>query len=444
MLSMNFDNMKAKHPMTIVMEIAEAMQAVFTERADELARETGFIKRQRNMTGSGFVQGLVFAWLAESDARLESLSQSVSNVSVDITRQGLHQRFTAEAAAFLEAVLYESIERVIAAQAIDTGLLGRFDGVYVIDSTIIILPAALESIWQGCEGSALKVSVCWDLVSGRLIEIHLHDAYEHDQNFAFLPANLSSNTIRLCDLGYFKLDVLEQEGQVGRLWVTRYKGGTSIGDLDGQKVDLLELLCQQEDEILDLSVKLGALHQIPCRFIAQRVPGDKLKQRQEQLRRWESRKQKQASPLRWALLAWSIYLTNATTEQLNASEVMLMARVRWQIELLFKLWKDVIDIDDWRSEHPWRILCEVYAKLIACIVQHWLMLAGGIHALDRSMTQATPVIQHWAWALAYALTDLLSLSRFIAHIGKILAGTCRINTSASSLPTFQRIRQCIA
>lgn len=57
--------MKAEHPMTIVMDIAKAMQEVLTKRADELARKTGFIKRQRNMTGSGFVQALVFGWLAE-------------------------------------------------------------------------------------------------------------------------------------------------------------------------------------------------------------------------------------------------------------------------------------------------------------------------------------------------------------------------------------------
>jgi hypothetical protein len=38
--------MKAYYPMTIVTEIAEAMQVIFTDRADELARETNFIKRE--------------------------------------------------------------------------------------------------------------------------------------------------------------------------------------------------------------------------------------------------------------------------------------------------------------------------------------------------------------------------------------------------------------
>lgn len=432
--------MKAEHPMTIVTEIAEAMQVVLTERADELARQTGFVKRQRKLKGSQFVQTLVFGWMADSAARLETLSQSAANVSVKISRQGLHQRFTREAAEFLQAVLYECIEQVIKAQPIDTSILSRFSGVYVIDSTVLVLPEALISIWEGCEGSVLKLSVCWEMLSGQLVSVHLHDGIEHDQRAPLQGMSLPHHAIRLADLGYFKLDVLQQYDQDGVCWITRYKVGTTLLNQTGQKLDLLSLLSCHAEEVLDLSVQLGASHQISCRLIAQRVPADKLCQRQQQLRDWESRKQTKASPLKWALLAWSIYLTNAPVDQLKPTEVMLMARVRWQIELLFKLWKQVIDIDDWRSQHCWRILCEVYAKLIACIIQHWLMLVGGVHALELSMNQAAPAIQNWAWALAYALSDQRTLIDCIAHLGTLLASTCRISTSSSSPPTFQRFR----
>jgi hypothetical protein len=436
--------MKAKHPMTMVTEIAEAMQAVFGKRAEELARLTGFVKRHRKIGGSQFVQALVFGWLAEGEARLETLSQAAANVAVNISRQGLHQRFTPEAARFLEAVLYESIAQVVAAQRVETELLGRFAGVYVLDSTVLVLPDALASIWQGCQGSALKVSVCWELLSGQLVGVQLHPGIEHDQHSLLQALPLPAQAIRLADLGYFKLEVLQQYHQQQVVWVTRYKVGTGLLDSWGRRLDLLAVLRQATTPILELSVRLGARHQIPCRLVAQRIPPQKLQQRQQQLCRRQSRKQTPASALKWALLEWSIYLTNASPDQLQGEEVMLMARVRWQIELLFKLWKDVIDIDDWRSDHPWRILCEVYAKLIACIVQHWLMLVGQVHDLQRSLTQAAPVIQNWAWALAYSLSDRVLLAAFITHVGHILTTSCRINTSASALPTFQRIKQCSA
>lgn len=430
--------------MTIVPEIARAMQAVLTAKADELGRTSGFIKRQRKWSGSQFVQALVFGWMAESDARLSSLRQSAANVKVQISRQGLDQRFSPQAAQFLEWVLYESIAQVIRTNPVNTTLLNRFEGVYVMDSTTLILPDSLSPIWQGCEGSAVKIGVCWELLSGELVEVHLCHAYEHDQKLPMQQRRLPAGAIRLADLGFYKLDVLQQLDlqqldDDGSLWVTRYKGGTTLWNAQGQALDLLELLDRVES--LDWAVYVGRQQLIRCRLIAVRVPPDKLAQRQAQLKRWESRKQQQASAERWALLAWSIHLTNAAPEQLSGQAVALMARVRWQIELLFKLWKDGIDIDDWRSTNPWRILCEVYAKLIACILQHWFLLAGDVHALDRSLTQACPAIRHLAWALAHALTDWQRLCDLLAHLKTILATSTRISPSASSPPTFQRIQR---
>jgi hypothetical protein len=248
----------------------------------------------------------------------------------------------------------------------------------------------------------------------------------------------------LSDLGFFKLSELDRLSAEGSGWVTRYKGGTKVYDPSGQVIDLLKLLSSAGQDIIEHEVEVGMTDRIPARLVAQRVPQKQIQQRREQLRRWESRKQKKASQQRWALLEWSIYLTNLTVEQADAATVMVLARVRWQIELLFKLWKNTVDIDDWRTQKPTRILCELYAKLIACIVQHWLLLIGGIHALDKSLTQATIPIQNYAWSLAYTLTHRDLLTDFLTHIGRILADTCRLSTSRSSMPTFQRIQRLCA
>ena len=82
---------------------------------------------------------------------------------------------------------------------------------------------------------------------------------------------------------------------------------------------------------------------------------------------------------------------------------MVLARVRWQIELMFKLWKSYGYIDQWRSEKPWRILCEVYAKLIAMIIQHWILLTGGWHYPKKSLVKASKVVVKHAFSIASAL-----------------------------------------
>ena len=44
--------------MATITQVAEIIQKVFGEQIEILARESGFIKRQVTVTGSGFVQAL--------------------------------------------------------------------------------------------------------------------------------------------------------------------------------------------------------------------------------------------------------------------------------------------------------------------------------------------------------------------------------------------------
>ena len=51
-----------------------------------------------------------------------------------------------------------------------------------------------------------------------------------------------------------------------------------------------------------------------------------------------------------ATATWTIVVTNVPRELLNVEEAMLLARLRWQIELLFKLWKSHGGIDEWSRQ----------------------------------------------------------------------------------------------
>jgi IS4 transposase len=63
-----------------------------------------------------------------------------------------------------------------------------------------------------------------------------------------------------------------------------------------------------------------------------------------------------------ALAAWNVVITNIPEELLSLDEAFVLTRVRWQIELLFKLWKSHGRVDEWRTTNPERILCEVYSE----------------------------------------------------------------------------------
>ena len=85
--------------MTIT-EVGAALRRVLGERADALAREVGFVRRQRKLSGSRFVRALVFGWLAEPEATLGVLAGVAGQQGAAISRQGLAQRFGRPVVAF--------------------------------------------------------------------------------------------------------------------------------------------------------------------------------------------------------------------------------------------------------------------------------------------------------------------------------------------------------
>lgn len=85
----------------------------------------------------------------------------------------------------------------------------------------------------------------------------------------------------------------------------------------------------------------------------------------------------------------------------------MLAKVRWQIELVFKVWKSHGRIDEWRSQQGARIRCEVYAKLLAMVIQHWSMMVGCWQYVDRSLVKVAKVVRDQAPSFARRLAPLV-------------------------------------
>ena len=138
-----------------------------------------------------------------------------------------------------------------------------------------------------------------------------------------------------------------------------------------------------------------------------------------------------------ALADWTILVTNVPATMLTLREATNLIRVRWQVELLFKLWKSHGQIDEWRSHKPWRILCEIYAKLLTLLIQHWLFLVSFWEFPDRSLFKGAQTIQRFALALAISFANFTDLVGIIEIIQSCLAAGCRINRSNKQPRSFQ-------
>lgn len=430
-------------------DVVTALIDVFTEVADRAALDSGFVRRQSKLGGQTFVQALTFGWLRDPDATLDELSQTAATLGVTITPQGLEKRFGPRSAECLRQVLQKAVGRVITADPTTTDILRRFPGgVCLLDSTVVRLPDTLAALWRGCGGTgpndgqaALKVFARWNLLDGKLEGPFLHAGRVCDKSCEKALEPLLPGTLRLADLGFFSLDRFQELNAQGVYWLTRVQLGTAVYDAKGTRSSLAEFLSRQTGEIVDVSVTLGVDHRLPCRLIAVRVPKAVAEKRRARLRKRQSRKGRRYEGTEiWALAEWNVYATNVPADLLSVIEALVLGRCRWQIELLWKLWKSEGHIDESRSGKPWRILTEVYAKLLGMVVQHWLLLTSCWTFADRSLTKASSMIRTQALNLAIVLPQRHLVRRTLEMLVRLLQSGRRIGKRKQRPPNHELLR----
>ena len=431
--------------MDTISQLAPTLRHLLTTLADQAARQSGFVQRQSPITGSIFTQTLVFGLQANPNASLSSLSQTAAALGVDISPQALEQRFTEQAATCLEIVLSSALQTAFSSDPLTLPLLARFAGVFIQDSSIIVLPTAFKDRWQGCGGSsnhadaALKLQLQLNLRDGRLLG-QLHDGREADTN-STLDAYLPPRALRIADLGYWELDRMHHLSLRGCFWLSRADGQTAVQSADGCWWSVAELLLKQESTTLDMAVRLGKQASVEARLLAVRVPQGVADERRRRIRAQAKKEGKTPSRTALALVDWTVLVTNVPAEMLVLEEALVLARLRWQIELLFKLWKSHGEVDVVREVKHWRQLCELYAKLLGCIVMHWVLVVSCWANSARSLTQAAQSYRQWSLALAGAMETKSGLIRQLRTIARCIGAGCRINRRKKRPSAFQLLLQ---
>lgn len=434
-----------------LLDIAGALQTVLIDAAEQLARPSGFVKRASKMTGPGFVQAMVFGSLNQPAVHLRHLAQTAALNGVEITTQGIDQRFTEASACLMRGVLEVILGTVVSDQlgrtaetmptAVAPEILERFTEVELIDSTVIGLPAGLAGQWPGCNSNqgttaALKLDVVFDLRSGTLRGPEMRPGRAHDAAAQIVRDMPSCGALRVQDRGYFSLDRLAEIAEAGSYWLTRYKIGVQLYDEQQQPIDLLTLL--RTNATVDCSVFAGA-GMLRLRLLGEAVPKSIAAERRRKLRLRQSKHSRTPSKQALVLCGWNVLLTNVPATMLSLREARALLGARWQIELLFKLWKSDLQIDNCSSSKPWHILTEIYAKLIAMTLQHWILRAGVWQIPDRSLRKAAAAVRMCAPMLLQALGNTTALRLVLKTIVRCMRAACHLDHRRGHPSTYQTL-----
>jgi Transposase DDE domain len=406
--------------MNSVTHLGKAIKSVLQDYANQAGVATGFIQRVREFTGATFAQTVVLGQMQEGEIAMSDLSTFARNVGVNVSTQAIDKRFTKKTATFFQELLNATFTQVVAGDPVAIPLLERFNEVIVEDSTTLGLPDELEEIWQGCgdatdsSKSAFKVQVRIDLLRGGLKGQALTDGRVPDTKSPLRLNRRQRRSVRIVDLGYFDTHQFQKDGEAEGYWISRLKVGGSLQIFDeaGNPLDLCELLrtyvgCTS----YECNIQVSATTRLPAHLIAYPVPEEVAIKRRTSYKRKAQKYSRKPSKKILDLCGWTLVITNIPAEELNHHEALILLRARWQIELLFKLWKQYGQVDTSRSKNPWHLLCDFYTKLIGMIIIHWMMIVGCWQVPSRSMVKAAKAIRHQINLVARALAGRDDLNK---------------------------------
>jgi DDE family transposase len=243
----------------------------------------------------------------------------------------------------------------------------------------------------------------------------------------------------MADLGSWSLDAFRTLTPQGIFWLSRLQVQTALYPATGQRQDLLALLTAQPAAPLDMAVTLGETPHLPARLLAVRVPQEVATARRRRWRAAARKKGRPASATQLALAAWTLLVTHVPGDRLTRREALVLARVRWQIELLFQWWKSHGRVDESRRTKPWRMLGDVYAKRLAMLVHHGVCLVSCWASPKRRLVKAAQTVQNHALHLASTFGSLRRFRTALSTVQRGVAAGCRMNRRKKHPNTSQRL-----
>ena len=342
----------------------------------ELAIEFKAFCRSRKIKSPAQLLQVVLCYCG-IDQALRETAGTVTLLEERISDTAIHKRLKA-CLPWVKALL----ERMMGAAAgplIDGHL--RF---VVVDGSTVQGPGAKET-WY-------RLHLAVDLVKLHLIHIEVTDAH-HGEHLGYYP--LQEGDVVVVDRGYNQASMWIEQADRGVSLVVRYNPHSlNLYDAAGVKIDWYEALKTTTDAARCLPVRVQAEGQYLEGYVhACRLPPAQAAEARRRVQAQAKKKGRQVQQHTLALAEWVLIFTTLPPVVLPTATIAALYRVRWQVELVIKRLKSVLDIDRLRARKDGP-LAELYLHgklLYAWVLEKWARRRCGDdwNRLDRPR-RATP------------------------------------------------------
>ena len=264
---------------------------------------------------------------------------------IGIAKQSIDDRFTKEAVVFVLDVLKEVLERQLS-RVFCADFLPQFNQVCIKDSTKFNVDNRLSGHFKGtgARPGTTKACVCiqyeYDLRSGKILDLNVTEGVRNDATDASeTKGRIDKTDLILRDLGYYNLSILTGFADAGAFFISRLNTSTLIYDL-GQTDNLKfkELYAHMRKHKLtscEKQVLVGKKDQVELRLIVDIVPEKVYEERIRKIDKYNKAKGWKTSDDYKARCRFNLFITNVPAKNISLKEIMLLYRLRWQVELMF-------------------------------------------------------------------------------------------------------------
>lgn len=363
------------------------MEDVFTsEELESTARETGFYRRESKVKPSVFFDLLMYDMSSGESKSLSQLSiEARSEHDIGVTKQGIDKKFNEHTLSFLKKLIETQLSVELDLH-LDAGWLSSFNRVPIKDGTRFHLPEEYKDYLPGSGGSGSKAGACiqfeFDLKSGQIEVMDLTASNKPDVKDAleFLD-NVKKGDLIIRDLGYYAfksfINIIKKEA----FFISRLGAKTNVFEMRSgnyKKLDFKAVYHQMKrckQSRIYKNIFIGSEEKIPVRLAIELMPDHIYEERMRKIKKLHTKKGYQTSEEYKFLARFNLFITNVTEEVLPDKVISSLYRMRWQIELIFKIWKSVFGIHHVRKMKYQRWLCLLHFKLLMMIINWNIIMA---------------------------------------------------------------------
>jgi len=314
---------------------------------ETLARRAGLMVRKARKVKPGdlllgWIKGVITgrtSYAAIADTVAQTTGETVS-------KQDIQQRTSSALIRFLMSVL-GSLLTPEDGQRVTTAVPSFFHRMIVLDSTHVPFPSNLAPFYPSGRNqtkksfATAKIQAVYDLLHEQFVRFFISPYTESDSRlgWSMIADVIESGDLIMWDLGYFALATFRHIAEQGAYFLSRLKPNCTLIDPEdpSKTLSLLEML-QNQATTVDRPVLLGKRDRLPVRLVAVPVTPEVAEARREKAAHNRDRRYKPSSTY-LALLGWNIYIVNVPSSVLAPTQIEALYRLRWRIEILFKIWK---------------------------------------------------------------------------------------------------------